>query len=409
MLAVLTTHPIQYQVPIWRALAARGRVPFEVLYLSDHGLAPSYDPGFGQAHAWDIGLTDGYAHHFIDCIRGPRQDSFWWLRLGPALTRRLQASGARILWTQGWQVAAYWQAVWQAKALGLDTWLRAETNLKSSGTGWRRLAKDPLLTALLQRIDRFLAIGKANRQFYLARGIPPARIVEAPYCVDNARFRAQAARLRAERDQLRAAWGIPRDAFCLLFVGKLIGKKRPLDLIDAARALGAHAGSRPLHLLVVGTGDLLPEVRARCSIVHDGSSGAASRPTQGQVRASLTGFLNQSEIARAYVAADCLVLPSEATETWGLVVNEAMACGLPAVVSEACGCCDDLVKPYRPDLCFPPGDTERLARAIQAVVAQPPSSADVASLIERYDVIRTAEAVEQLYAATIAARRGAAA
>jgi len=402
MLSVLTTHPIQYQVPIWRALAARGRVPFEVLFLSDHGLTRSYDPGFGQSLAWDIDLTDGYPHRFIDCMRGPRQDSFWWLRLGTTLTHRLRASGTRILWTQGWQVAAYWQAVWQARTLGLETWLRAETNLRSTGAGWSRLAKDPLLAALLQRIDRFLAIGEANRRFYLARGISPARIADAPYCVDNARFHAQAERLRPERDRLRAEWGIARDAFCLLFVGKLIGKKRPLDLIDAIRSLGARVGSRPLHLLVVGTGELIPEVRARCTIVHDAAGNIAPRQPELPVRASLAGFLNQSEIARAYVAADCLVLPSEATETWGLVVNEAMACGLPAIVSDACGCCDDLVKPIRPDLCFPAGDTERFARAIQAIVARPPARADLLSLIDRYDVARTVDTVEQLYAASTA-------
>ena len=75
--------------------------------------------------------------------------------------------------------------------------------------------------------------------------------------------------------------------------------------------------------------------------------------------ASFVGFLNQSEISRAYVAADCLVLPSDATETWGLVVNEAMASGLPCIVSNACGCAEDLVEPIRPDLCYPVGDISR--------------------------------------------------
>lgn len=78
-----------------------------------------------------------------------------------------------------------------------------------------------------------------------------------------------------------------------------------------------------------------------------------------QLPVSFTGFLNQGEIATAYVAADCLVLPSD-SETWGLVVNEAMACGLPAIVSEACGCVPDLIDDEVTGYGFPCGDIAAL-------------------------------------------------
>ena len=109
------------------------------------------------------------------------------------------------------------------------------------------------------------------------------------------------------------------------------------------------------------------------------------------------GFLNQSEISRAYVAADCLVLPSDATETWGLVVNEAMASGLPCIVSNACGCAEDLVQPIRPDLCYPLGDVSALARAMAAVVADSPPKHFLQAQISKYDIDRTIDAVETLY------------
>jgi len=77
---------------------------------------------------------------------------------------------------------------------------------------------------------------------------------------------------------------------------------------------------------------------------------------------SFTGFLNQTEIAQAYVAGDCLVLPSDYGETWGLVVNEAMVCGLPAIVSDRVGCGPDLVEEGITGSIFPFGDVDALAK-----------------------------------------------
>ena len=113
--------------------------------------------------------------------------------------------------------------------------------------------------------------------------------------------------------------------------------------------------------------------------------------------ASFVGFLNQSEISRAYVAADCLVLPSNATETWGLVVNEAMASGLPCIVSNTCGCAEDLVEPIRPDLCYPVGDIIALERAMAAAITDPPPPQLLRAHISKYDVTRTIDTVEALY------------
>jgi glycosyltransferase involved in cell wall biosynthesis len=208
------------------------------------------------------------------------------------------------------------------------------------------------------------------------------------------------------RAALRSQWGIPADAFCFLFVGKFVHKKRPLDIIQAARLLQART-RRPIHLLWVGTGELDKAVRANCSVAFDAYSTeraqASSRPAD--VRASFAGFLNQSEIASAYVAADCLVVPSEATETWGLVVNEAMACGLPAIVSDAVGCAPDLVRPHRPDLCFPMGNVSGLAEAMASCLVRPPQSSEIAEIISRYDISATVETAERLYASAIASGR----
>ena len=154
---------------------------------------------------------------------------------------------------------------------------------------------------------------------------------------------------------------------------------------------------RPLHILFVGAGELDEELRRSCMIAFD-AAGHSSGAGEAAPPASFLGFLNQTEVAKAYVAADCLVLPSDASETWGLVVNEAMASGLPCVTSDACGCVEDLVLPIRSELSYPVGNIFRLQQSLQAVMANPPRSALLEDRIERYNPLRTVETVEQLYA-----------
>ena len=147
---------------------------------------------------------------------------------------------------------------------------------------------------------------------------------------------------------------------------KFIPKKRPMDLIAAATVLSSDGRLPKIHLLFVGSGELDLELRQSCRVIYDAeasdtkdsvpaffSGSSATVPS-----ASFAGFLNQTEISRAYVAADCLVLPSDHGETWGLGVNEALASGLPCLVSDACGCAEDLVDQ---EFSFPMGDRNALA------------------------------------------------
>lgn len=380
MLAILTTHPIQYQVPLWRALARDGRVPFEVWYMSDHGTRSSHDSEFGQSFAWDIETLSGYPHHFLSMAGDAAPSSFWKFRLRERLRDRIALSGARVLWIQGWQVAAYWQAAREAKAASAQLWMRAESN-DLAPTSWKAPFKRVLLGHLFGKVDRVLTIGAANRRLYKRYGVPPARLHSAPYAVDNERFAQQAEALRPGRQALRRSWGIADDAFCVLFCGKFIAKKRPLDLIAAAQRLAG--GALPdIHLLFVGSGEMETAMRAACEAAH--------------VKATFAGFLNQSEISKAYVAADCLALPSDSGETWGLVVNEALASGLSCVASDACGCTEDLLRPIDPRLSFRLGDIDELAAAIMHVRQAPPSTARLADAVAQQSIGITVDTVAAL-------------
>jgi glycosyltransferase involved in cell wall biosynthesis len=200
-----------------------------------------------------------------------------------------------------------------------------------------------------------------------------------------------------QRERLRFQWGIPQQAFCFLFAGKLQKKKRPQDLLDALALLAHQSGPppRPVHLLVVGSGNLEAACRQRVA-------------TEG-LPVSFAGFLNQSQIAAAYAASDCLVLASDHGETWGLVVNEAMACGLPAVVSDQVGCAEDLVEQGVTGLRYPCGDTDALAACLAAMARDPAAAARMGQAarerVEEHFTIEAAAAGIRAAVARLAAGR----
>jgi glycosyltransferase involved in cell wall biosynthesis len=401
MLAILTTHPIQYQVPLWQALARDGRVPFEVWYLTDHGVQVSPDREFGKSFAWDFDTLEGYPYRFLKTAPGATPGSFWQCRLVEPLADLLRSSRVRALWVQGWQVAAYWQAVWAAKEAGVEVWLRGESNDLAPTPLWKQGLKKLLVGQFFRRVDQFLFIGTANRRLYEKYGIPASKLHPAPYAVDNERFNQQAELLRPRRAELRKQWGIPEGAFCVLFCGKFIPKKRPLDVVAAARRLQEAGRVENLHLLFAGSGELGETLRRECQVVFDAESG---RPSQNALTngtqlpsASFAGFLNQTEISQAYVAADCLVLPSDYGETWGLVVNEALVSGLPCIISDACGCAEDMVKPFAPQLCFQLGEQAQLADALQRLTKDAPKMRDSHLIEQTYNFTKSVQTVGEIY------------
>jgi glycosyltransferase involved in cell wall biosynthesis len=404
MLAILTTHPIQYQVPLWKALAKDGSVPFEVWYMSDHATRPSFDSGFKQTFGWDLDMLEGYPSRFLKTNHNHDVSRFSRLRLTEPLGDLLRQKKVKALWIQGWQVAAYWQAVWQANQAGIPVWLRGESNDLAVTSPLKKPLKRIALGKLFIRVSEFLYIGEANRRLYQQYGIAPQRLHPAYYCVDNERFSRQADILRPTRKQLRREWKIPDDSFCVLFAGKFIPKKRPLDIVAAVSLLNASNSKPPLHLLFAGSGELGAELRRACSVVCDEEGNGLDQDSSadtGKPLASFVGFLNQVEISKAYVAADCLVLPSDQRETWGLVVNEAMASGLPCIVSDACGCCEDLITAINLRFRFGMGDAMAISDALLSMMKEPPPASVLRDRVKHFSSSASASTVSHLYRTTV--------
>lgn len=398
MLIALTSHPIQYQAPLWRAMAVRG-LDFEVWFLTDQGVRRTEDADFGNAFAWDVDLLSGYRHRFL-ALRGSwNLRKFNGIPLEQPIGESLKEAGATALWVEGWRFRVQWEAVSAAKKMGISIFLRGETSDKITEKGGMfGLVRKAALRWLFAKVDHFLAIGQASRRFYLRYGVPARKLLDAPYCVDNEFFRREAEKYReGGTATIRQAWNIPEGAKVVLFCGKFIPKKRPMDLVAAAQLYQLeHQGDQPWHLLFVGSGELGADLRSACDVRFDAESqntkiskyqNAISPP------ASFAGFLNQSEISKAYAVADVLVLPSDAWETWGLVVNEATAAGVPAVVSSSCGCAEDFAANNPFVSIFDMGDVAGLAFAIRELLTLDGTAADVSSCAQAFAPSITVRAV----------------
>jgi len=340
-IVALATHPIQYHAPWFRALVTEG-VDLHVLFacLPD---AARQAKGFGGSFLWDVPLLDGYPWTVLSqALKAPDLGRFAGLR-SRQMGRTLAALSPDVVLLTGWNALPLLQGLRAAVQIGVPTVVRGESNALRPRSAWKSAGH----RALLSLYDAFVSIGTANRDFYVKNGVRPERIVDGGYFVDEEHFLGLRGREAPCRSEHRRAWGIPEGACCFLFVGKLEAKKRPMDFLAALDTAARRLPAGAVHGLVVGSGELDDEMRTAAS--------ASAVPV------SFTGFLNQTEIGRAYAAADALVLPSDWGETWGLVVNEAMLFGLPVVVSDRVGCGPDLVSEAETGFVVPFGEQGALA------------------------------------------------
>jgi glycosyltransferase involved in cell wall biosynthesis len=349
--AIVSTHPIQYHGHWFRALAARPELDLQVFYCYPASPADQAQAGFGVEFEWDIPLLEGYRYMFLDGDRN-RPGGFFALR-SPQIAQMLERGNFDAVLVNGWHYKAAWQTIYACWKMQIPVMVRGDSQLASPRSPLKRLLKYPIYKSFIPRFDACLAVGTRSHDYYLHYGADPDLIFLVPHTIDDHLFRRAAEEAQPRRQMLRQQWGLEESRMVFLFAGKFIETKRPMDFLRAITA--ARSEEPKVAGLMVGEGPL----RAACEQF------VSSRNLQ--VR--FTGFLNQSQIVDAYVAADCLVLPSQ--ETWGLVVNEAMSCSRPAVVSDAVGCAPDLVRDGHTGAVFPLGNVEALAKVLVNFAGSP--------------------------------------
>ena len=351
-LAVLASHPIQYQAPLYRLLANQPEIDLHVYFCSQWGVEPYYDSGFGERLSWDIPVLGGYRSTFLTNFSPRPNPSRMGGLVNPGIISSIVRGRYDAVWIHGWASVTNWMAWAGAVAWQVPILLRGESNGLTEPSGLKGMIKKVLLRIFFRQINGFLAIGTNNANFYSSYGIPAERIFMAPYSVDNEFFMKRAVELSGQRQLLRERNGLALDRPVILFCGKFIEKKRPIDLLKAFDHLKGHFSA---SLVFVGDGSLRSVMERfiaerRLENVH------------------ILGFRNQLELPACYAMADLLVLPSS-IEPWGLVVNEAMCFGLPVIVSDKVGAAADLIRDGVNGFTYPVGQIEALAERLQMVLA----------------------------------------
>jgi glycosyltransferase involved in cell wall biosynthesis len=349
-LTVILTHPVQYLAPWFRHIATDcASIDLTVLYAIEP-LPEAQAVGFGGSFHWDVPLREGYRSRVLresspaDHVGSDRA-------LGVdagGIGRAIVETAPDAVLVPGWHSIVYWRALVACRLRRIPLIYRGDSTLLTTHTGARRLIWRWRTHALLRMFDAHLSVGTRSHDFLKELGAPEYLTQDSPHAVDNGLFAAKVEPFKTAegRRRARGRFGLDTAEFVALFAGKLEEKKRPLDAVRAAARSSA-------TLLVAGSGPLE-------SAIHDEAG-------RLNARVRFAGFLNQSELPIAYAAADVLVLPSDRRETWGLVVNEAMAAGVPAIVSNECGCAPDLIVPGETGEVFPVGDVAALADAIGAI------------------------------------------
>lgn len=347
----ILSHPIQYFTPLFRELAQEMDIDFEVWYCSDEGANPMIDKGFGTLIQWDIPLMEGYKHKiFKNTSRRPSIRYGFMGLWNPDLIQAIRKSpkGTTFI-LHGWNYVTHLLALFNAWLYGHELIFRGDNpDHHDKHLTWvKRLIKQIIIRPLLSIPNKVLYAGKRNYLFFRMYGVPDSKLFFAPHSVDNNRFKFSDEELQIRRTAMRDKWNINEDAFVVLVPAKYIPKKRIQDLIYAIASIKVNN----IVLVLAGEGP------SRVFLEN-----LADNHLPGRVR--FTGFINQQEMPSIYAMADVLCLASGLGETWGLSVNEGMNCKLPLILSDLCGCAEDLVQNGQNGYIYPCGDVPALSAHI---------------------------------------------
>lgn len=351
-LLIINSHVIQYSSPNFRQLASDPRIDLLVAYCSTQGAESGVDPEFGVHVSWDRPLLDGYSWTSVrNRALRPGLGRFFGL-VNPGLWNLIRDGHFDAVLLTGYFYASAWIAIAAAKMYGVPIFFVTDSHsLKSwkMQSPWKLRFKKYLVRRIFSLAQAILASSSGGVEYLKSLGLSSGRIFLAPSAVDNNWWTEQAGHV--DRSAARAEWKIPAEGTVTLFCAKLQRWKGPHDLLEAF----ARANVPNSYLAFAGDGperSHLERRSAELGLTH---------------RVRFLGFLNQSQLPSSYRSADLFALPS-LFEPFGLVVNEAMLCGLPVAVSDRVGARFDLVRPAENGYIFPAGDVDALAAILREIL-----------------------------------------
>jgi len=273
----------------------------------------------------------------------------------------------------GWGHWVVRLAITCCKVRGVPFSVESDTQLNRDLRGWRERAKSMMYPILLNWPAVVIPGGTRQAKLFRHYGVSEEKISVSHMTTDIRKLRAMGSK---PREEFRSELGIAESDVVVCYVGRLESYKGVAVLLEGFEK--AFAKNPNLLLAVIGDGSMLQD-----------AAGLRGRLPEGRVH--IAGRQSIESVVQWMRSSDMLVLPS-LHEQWGMVVNEAMTCGLPVVVSDACGCVDDLVRDE-----FPSGDTDAFAEAMVSLAGDAEKRAQMGReaqrVIEPWVIERQAETI----------------
>lgn len=318
-LAIITTHPIQYYAPVFQLLAKKMNI--KVFYTGGNSALEKYDIGFKQKIVWDIDLLSGYEYEFLENTAKDKGSHHFNGIVNPNAIEKVQDFQPDAILVYGWAYRSHLKIIRHFKNK-VPIYFRGDSTILNQKSSFKNILKSIFLTWLYQHVDIAFYVGIANKAYFKKYGLKEDQLVFAPHAIDNKRF---AESRDKEALKIRANFSIKDEDILILFAGKLEDVKNPLLLLSAYKNLGKDG----VHLAFVGNGILEENLKTTVK--------------QSEIKnVHFMDFQNQTQMPAIYQASDLFCLPSK-SETWGLAINEAMACGKAILASDKVGCAEDLV------------------------------------------------------------------
>ena len=350
--AIVASHVIQYQDPFFRLLAGDPEVDLTVLYCSNAGADNYRDADMNATLRWDLELLTGYRYRFLKNLS--RDSNRGWTRhVNPGIVSALlRGRFEMVIFMLGWGSISAIAGIATCLLAGVPFFLYGDSSFPPPETTVRSRIRAALLRVLFSKTSGFMISGVLNGEYYRHYGANATRFFLLPWAVDNDRF-AETSRLEpGERERLRSQLGIASDRVVFLFSAKLVARKDPLTLLRGYQQM---PNANRAAVLFVGDGEL------RAALEHYASENSLDG-------VAFAGFVNQRELPKYYGLSDVLVLPST-YEPRGAVINEAMASGLPVIVTDRCGSIGDIVLANENAFIYPAGDEVALAGFLERLTA----------------------------------------
>lgn len=378
-LAIVCSHPVQYNSPWFALLAGRGKLAVNVFYTwSQTAQGPKYDPDFKKVVEWDIPLLQGYAYTFVPNVsKEPGSHHFKGID-NPTLNKTISAWQPDVVLVIGWSFKSHLACLRYFKGK-VPVFFRGDSTLLDEAGGIKTAMRRIFLTWVYRHVDKALYVGENNKAYFKAHGLKEGQLMPAYHAIDNDRFSALTEQQEEAAANFKRDLKIADGAFVVLFAGKLEEKKNPFFLLELAKRIA----DPQFVFLFTGNGPLEDELKARSA---------------GDERVKFLPFQNQSVMPAVYACGSVFVLPSNGPgETWGLGANEAMASGLPVVLSSKVGGAVDLVREN--GLLFPVGETAEVVDYLTELKSSPPKlqRAKTAALkrIQQFSFLHLVEALEK--------------